>query len=199
MTMTEQAVPPLETSPDWAGAPTHRPPVPEVEVLSAAGTTVVLRDPTTGDALEAELVYTMLSLRQLEARFGSLAGVTDALPKPPPPGEAAPEVGDNMGPVFTTISDALAPGLQHVRVTNPDTQQRVRLGKDPELCAEWLDPGRIQEYVQAFSGALSKAFGALMRPGPTAPGSGLTPHSPGPSGSTSAPSPSAAPPSSSGP
>lgn len=195
------------------------PPPQAAEVLAAEGTTITL----AGDR-RVQLRYTMGSLRLLEARFGSLQGLdreistaangrpcpAHAEPEPHPDapgltrrspghGQAEPACDECVpqGAVFTALSDAIAPGLLHERVVHPDTGQQVRLGKDPDLVAEQLDPGRLQEYMDAWARAFSQAMANLGGRG-NAAGAAQAAPSPGLTGTTPPPSPSAAPTGSSG-
>lgn len=195
-------------------------PAQPADVLAAEGTTITLNDQR-----QVRLRYTMGSLRLLEQRFGSLQGLdreisTAANGKPctehstlepdpetpgltrrsPGHGQAAPDCQacEPPGAMFTALSDAIAPGLLHERVVHPDTGLPVRLGKDADLVAELLDPGRLQEYMDAWALAFQQAMANLGGRGNEG-GAAQTAPSPGPTGTTPAPSPSVAQTASSGP
>lgn len=152
----------------------------EAGVIAAEGVPIVLLLP---GPTEVRLRYSMASLRALEDRYGSLVRMSTALEGfAPKPGEDA-QPGDAA--IFGPIIDMITPGLLHVRTTDPDTGQPVRLGKRPDLVGEALDPGRLTEYLEALGAAIKEAFGVLGEglPDPTVPGPG-TIGSPGPAGIT---------------
>lgn len=186
------------------GAPVH-----PADALAADGKAITLTD---GRAVT--LQYTMGSLRLLETRFGSLQGMKAELdrgqhgqPCPehrepldeldvrsgdrkrtPGHGAAEPTCEACRPPtgLFTALSDAIAPALLHERVTHPDTGLQVRLGKDPDLVAELLTPGNLEEYMGAWAAAFGEAMANLGGSGNV--GAGQPPASPGPSGTTPPPS-----------
>jgi hypothetical protein len=171
------------------------PPETVVEQIAASGYPITLMSGQT-----VALRYSMLSLRRLEARFGSLVGISAELNKAQAAMNDAQQ-NDTLGasgPVFTILSDAVACGLVDVRVIHPDTGQRVRLGDDVELLMEQLDPSQLQQYLDAFARALGQAFGSLGKEIAanlqTAASSSL-----GDTGTTSQPSSQDAPMNSSGP
>lgn len=137
------------TPPDEQQAPPPLPPTPSDAVATPAGIPIRLIEGHT-----VHMRYSMASLRVLEARFGSLQGIQSAIKA----AQDGMETG-GRGPVMTVLSDAVAAGLLHVKVRNPDTGQVVRLGADTDLVMEQLDPGRLQEYVTGFAQALGAAFG----------------------------------------
>jgi hypothetical protein len=143
--------------PGISAAPEQPLPPSPSDVLAAPGQPIQLIDGAT-----VTLRYSMASLRRLEARFGSLRGIevqmkqaADVLRSTDP--EAA---SSSKGGIMTVLSDAIAPGLLHCRVTHPDTGATVRLGADQDLVMEQLDPGQLQNYTNAFAAALSQAFGS---------------------------------------
>lgn len=155
-------------------------PVTEADAIANDGTTVHLYDGTA-----VQLRYTMASLRALEARYGSIEDTAKAF-------DALLDGDSELGAIFTDLTDLIAPGLLHVRITDPDTGRIVKLGADLDLCAENLDVGRLAEYLTAVSRCLRQAFFALDsgsgKADPTEPPS--TAATPGPTGTTSPPSPS---------
>lgn len=141
-------------------APTTPTPQPEtvVETIAADGYPISLLS-----GQNVKLRYSMLSLRRLEARFGSLVGISAELNAAQ---TAMKDAQDNdalgmRGPVFTILSDAIACGLVHVKLRDPETQRIVRLGDATELLMEQLDPGQLQPYLDAFARALGQSFGTL--------------------------------------
>jgi hypothetical protein len=164
--------------------------VAPADALAAEGTTITL-----ANGAQVKLRYTMGSLRLLEARFGSLQGMQRVMDdasnggpceahRTPPPAEPGQQVRKTPGHgqadpeckaceqpegLFTALSDAIAPGLLHERVTHPDTGQTVRLGKDADLVAEHLIPGELQAYMSAWAAAFNEAMAALAGRG-NAPG-----------------------------
>lgn len=143
-----------ETTP---AAPTP-PPETVVETISADGYPIRL---LSGQSVNVR--YSMLSLRRLEARFGSLVGISAELNSAQREMDEAKDKDklDARGPVFTILSDAIACGLVHVKLRDPDTQRVVRLGDATDLLMEQLDPGQLQPYLDSFAKALGQAFGTL--------------------------------------
>jgi hypothetical protein len=168
-------------------------------VIAAKGNIIELYDYPA-----VSLRYSMASLRVLEARFGSLAGIQvellaakEALAKATEENQAGAR-----GPVFTILSDALAAGLLHVKAVHPDDGRTVRLGSDSALVHEQLNPEHLQAYMDAFGKALGEAFGSAGKAVGQAMKSTVAqppPLSPGGSGTTSPQSPSDAPIEPSGP
>lgn len=169
-------------------------PAPPATVLAAPGQPIQLIDGAT-----VRLRYSMASLRVIEARFGSIAGIQSEIKAAQDAMKDAQENGTQgaQGRVFTILSDAIAAGLLHVRVLDPDTGRMVRLGASTELVMEQLDPGQLQPYLDAFGTALAEAFGTTGEAVGAALTAAATP-SHGPFGTTSPPSPAGAPIGSSG-
>lgn len=209
-------------------------PMPELDIIRQtpppAGT-ITLVDGTTHT-----LRYSMDSIAALEDRFGSMQGImvevaaaqaamaaetAQRAEAAEHPGLAAqlPTKGARA-PMMTIMSDAIAAGLRHVRVPDPDWDPAayagmvlqpgqimprppmVRLGKSPELVREMLDGARLSEYMGAFAAAFGAAFGALLPPGvqdaPRAEGNAQLAPSPGGPGGTPPPSSAGGPPAGSG-
>jgi hypothetical protein len=134
--------------------PAEPPPQTVVEQLAQSGHPITLLS-----GQRVSLRYSMLSLRRLEHRFGSLGGISAELKAAQEGAQRAAdgEVGVSS-PVFTILTDTLAPGLLHVKVRD-DAQRVMRLGECGDALMEQLDPARLQQYVEAFATALSQAFG----------------------------------------
>lgn len=198
MTESTYAQPAGQAPAGASPAPVPQPQLHPADVIAADGTKITL-----ADGRVVELRYTIGSLRLLEARFGSLAGMQRAIdvasngrpcaahrvgesPQPDPECDSCTQ----QGSIFTVLADAIAPGLLHERVVHPDTGQHVRLGKDAELCAEQLDPGQIGPYMTAWASAFQQAVASLGNG--AAAVSAATPTSPyrGQSGTTQPQSPS---------
>lgn len=163
---------------------TTTPPETVVEQLAADGYPITL---SSGQTVRVR--YSMLSLRRLEARFGSLVGISAELNTAQAAMKEAQEhdtVG-MQGPIFTILSDAIACGLVDTRVVHPDTGRTIKLGDDSDLLMSQLDPSRLQEYLDAFARALAQAFGTLGKE-IAASMQAATSSSLGGTGSTSAPS-----------
>ena len=172
------------------------------DVLAARGCPIILMDGST-----VRLRYSMASLRELEARFGSLKGISieinaakRAMDDPSESIDASSSDPSSLpttaasAPLFSILSDALRAGLLHERRVDQYTGERYRLGADAERCDELLDPGQLQSYMEAFAAALQQAFGDLAgEAGRTAVEAAQRLSSPGASGTTSAPSSADAP------
>lgn len=133
-------------------------PEPVAETIAADGYPITL-----GNSQTVTLRYTMLSLRALERRFGSLVGLSAEINQAQRAMKDAQEndtVGA-QGPVFTILSDAIACGLLHVIVRDPLSGNNVRLGTSTDLLMGLLNPAQLQHYLDAFAKALGQAFGSM--------------------------------------
>ncbi|MEU0370641.1 hypothetical protein ABZ070_10310 [Streptomyces sp. NPDC006283] len=123
--------------------------------LIAEGSTVTLTDGTT-----VQLRYAFRALALLEARFGSIAAVQAAID--------STGQGAAFGPLLQIIgAGSVGPGgfEPHIREHQDAKGERkisgdivFRRRTDGVDLADLLDPGRLDEYVSAFSAALSKAL-----------------------------------------
>lgn len=122
--------------------------------LLAEGGTVTLTDGTA-----VPLRYSFRALALLEARFGSIGAVQDAID--------STGSGAAFGPLLQIIgAGSVGPGgfephlREHVDAKGKRTVSDIvfRRRTDGSDLADLLDPGRISEYTDAFSAALSKAL-----------------------------------------
>jgi hypothetical protein len=149
--------------------------------LLADGSTVQLTDGTT-----IQLRYSFRALALLEARFGSVAAVQEAID--------STGQGAAFGPLLQIIgAGSVGPGgfephiREHVDAKGKRTVSDIvfRRRADGVDLADLLDPGQLTDYVKAFSAALSKAL-AHRGNGPAPAISALTPGlTPGASSTTS--------------
>ncbi|MGW9299425.1 hypothetical protein ACWHA3_01180 [Streptomyces cyaneofuscatus] len=122
--------------------------------LLAEGGTVTLTDGTT-----VPLRYSFRALALLEARFGSIQRVQDAID------------GTGQGAAFGPLHQMIGAGCvgpggfePHIREYQDAKGDRriqdivYRRRTDGADLADLLDPGRMNEYVEAFSTSLSKAL-----------------------------------------
>lgn len=142
--------------------------------LLAEGGNVTLTDGTT-----VELRYSFRALALLEARFGSIGAVQSAID--------STGKGAAFGPLHQIIgAGSVGPGgfEPHIREYQDAKGERKMQGdivfrrrKDGADLADLLDPGRLDEYVSAFSAALSKALESRGKAAPavTDVTPGLTP------------------------
>ncbi|MFH9368068.1 hypothetical protein ACH4K8_20600 [Streptomyces anulatus] len=163
--------------------------------LLADGGTVDLTDGTS-----VPLRYSFRALALLEARFGSIGAVQDAID--------STGAGAAFGPLLQIIgAGTVGPGgfEPHIREYQDAKGERriqdivYRRRTDGTDLADLLDPGRLDAYTTAFSSALSKALESRggNAPGPTV--TDVTPGlTPGPSSTTSPSVPSTFHPASSG-
>lgn len=150
--------------------------------LLAEGGTVTLTDGT-----EVPLRYSFRALALLEARFGSIQKVQDAID--------STGGGAAFGPLHQVIGAAcVGPGgfEPHIReYQDAKGDRRVqdivyRRRTDGADLADLLDPGRMNDYVAAFSSALSKALESRGNDQATAVAiTDVTLPTPGPSSTTS--------------
>ncbi|MFF7561964.1 hypothetical protein ACFZB4_18575 [Streptomyces pseudovenezuelae] len=154
--------------------------------LLAEGGSVTLTDGT-----QTPLRYSFRALALLEARFGSVAAVQTAIDST---GEGAA-----FGPLAQIIGAGLVgPGgfephiREHVDVNGKRTVSDIvyRRRQDGTDLMDLLDPGRLSDYTNAFTAALSKALesrGNDAAPAVTTvvPGLGTQTPIPSPSSSTS--------------
>jgi hypothetical protein len=151
--------------------------------LLAEGGSVTLTDGT-----EPQLRYSFRALALLEARFGSVAAVQSAI--------------DTTGtrPAFGPIHQLIGAGLVGPGGFEPHLREHVdakgnrsvseivyRRRQDGQDLADLLHPGRLNEYVAAFSAAFSVALESLgnddgAAPAPAVP---VTTASPGLTSTTS--------------
>lgn len=122
--------------------------------LLADGGTVTLTDGSS-----VPLRYAFRGLALLEAKFGSIAAVQDAID--------STGQGAAFGPLLQIIGAALVgPGgfephiREHVDAKGTRTISDIvyRRRTDGANLADLLHPGRLTEYVTAFSAALAKAL-----------------------------------------
>lgn len=122
--------------------------------LLAEGGTVTLTDGT-----DVPLRYAFRGLALLEAKFGSIAAVQDAID--------ATGKGAAFGPLLQIIGAGMVgPGgfephiREHVDAKGGRTISDIvyRRRTDGANLADLLHPGRLEAYVAAFSAALSKAL-----------------------------------------
>ncbi|RSO40118.1 hypothetical protein DMH15_15970 [Streptomyces sp. WAC 06725] len=163
--------------------------------LLAEGGTITLTDGTS-----VSLRYSFRALALLEARFGSVAAVQDAID--------STGAGAAFGPLMQIIgAGALGPGgfEPHIREHQDAKGNRkvsdvvFRRRTDGADLADLLHPGRLDEYTRAFTAALEKALSSQGNDhaGPT-PAIPVTTVSPGLNASTSPSVPSTFSPVSSG-
>jgi hypothetical protein len=146
---------------------------------------------TLTDGTEVPLRYSFRALALLEARFGGidkLQQVIDSTGK-----------GAAFGPIAQVIgAGTVGPGgyEPHIREYQDTKGERrvqdivYRRRSDGVMLDDLLDPGRLDEYTSAFTGALSKALQNRSRGNDQAPPAetvtpGLEPASPGTNTSTS--------------
>lgn len=156
--------------------------------LAARGVPITLADGTT-----VTLRYSFRSISLLEEFFGSLARVQQALERE----SALMREGAKRVRLYRVLQEAIGPGLVHVRTTDPDTGERCRLGERPDLVGDLLDPARARAYIDAWTAAMTEAFGELYGralpdtsadpqvPQETAAAPATTVRSPGQTGTTS--------------
>jgi hypothetical protein len=122
--------------------------------LLAEGGTIHLTDGT-----DVPLRYSFRALALLEARFGSIAAVQSAID--------STGKGAAFGPLMQILgAGAVGPGgfEPHIReFQDAKGERRVqdivyRRRTDGTDLSDLLDPGRLSEYVNAFTAALSKAL-----------------------------------------
>ncbi|MFD9834504.1 hypothetical protein [[Kitasatospora] papulosa] len=162
--------------------------------LLAEGGTITLTDGTT-----VPLRYSFRALALLEARFGSIGAVQDAID--------GTGKGAAFGPLHQMIgAGSVGPGgfEPHIReFQDAKGERRVqdivyRRRTDGADLADLLDPGRMDEYVAAFSSSLAKALESRGNDGGPAVTDLSLPSTPGPSSTTSPSVPSTFHPASSG-
>ncbi|MFD5058259.1 hypothetical protein OHB49_28825 [Streptomyces sp. NBC_01717] len=165
--------------------------------LLAEGGTITLTDGT-----EVPLRYSFRALALLEARFGSIGAVQEAID--------STGGGAAFGPLHQILGAAIVgPGgfephlREHVDAKGKRTVSDIvfRRRTDGADLADLLDPGRLDAYVAAFSSALGKALEHRGNgPAPTVETvtPGLSLPTPGPSSTTSLSVPSTFHPASSG-
>ena len=152
--------------------------------LLAEGGTITLTDGT-----EVPLRYSFRALALLEARFGSINAVQSAID--------STGGGAAFGPLAQFIGAGMVgPGgfEPHVREYQDAKGERhvqdivYRRRQDGTDLLDMLDPGRLSDYTNAFTAALSKALesrGNDMGPAAETVTPGLTAPIPGASSSTS--------------
>lgn len=147
--------------------------------LLAEGGGVTLTDGTT-----VSLRYSFRALALLEARFGSIGAVQDAID--------ATGGGAAFGPLLQIIgAGSVGPGgfephlREHVDAKGKRTVSDIvfRRRIDGADLADLLDPGRVGEYTEAFAAALAKAL--ETRGNEAAPADVSLPPTPGPTSITS--------------
>lgn len=138
--------------------------------LQGAGTIIELAN---GD--EVELRYSMASLVAIEESFGNLARLTGVVMDAAGALEASQAVAAGKATdeqreldatyqghsLFRVLCDALAPGLLDVQVADPRTGEPIWLGENIGAVQRLLDPGRLREYLSAFSSTFARAFAQL--------------------------------------
>jgi hypothetical protein len=146
----------------------------------AIGHPIPLRDGTS-----PELMFTFRSLALLEARFGSVQGIQDAVDQ------------TGNGAAFGPILDLIGAGLvsagftPHVRHRQDASGHRTveeilyRRSSDGRELGDLMTPANIATYTESMQGAFAACFGTGQ--GNDA-GPALADPSPGPTSSTSAPS-----------
>ena len=162
----------------------------------------------TGETVR--LRYSMLSIEQLESRFGDLSGIIDhvegaasAMLAKERARAGTPADGDaelltkSTGAIFTELTAVLLPGLLDERATDPRTGELVWLEQRPDVAKRVLEVGYLKEYLEAFRTAFAQAFDTgEIGSGPAdppVPALHAVPASPGPIGTTSPAAPPAAP------
>ena len=150
--------------------------------LLAEGGTVTLTD---GDTVA--LRYSFRALALLEARFGSVAAVQDAID--------STGKGASFGPLMQMLGAGMVgPGgfEPHIREYQDTKGERhvaeivYRRRTDGANLADLLHPGRLGEYVEAFQAAFAKALESLGNDdAPTTAGASAETVSPGLSATTS--------------
>lgn len=151
--------------------------------LLAEGGTVTLTDGT-----EVPLRYSFRALALLEARFGSIQAVQEAID--------GTGKGAAFGPLHQIIgAGSVGPGgfephlREHVDAKGNRTVSDIvfRRRTDGTDLADLLDPGRLDDYVGAFTAALSKALESRGngRATTVATTDVSLPNTPGPSSTTS--------------
>ncbi|MEV6313361.1 hypothetical protein AB0M10_32830 [Streptomyces sp. NPDC051840] len=162
--------------------------------LLAEGGTVTLTDGTT-----VPLRYSFRALALLEARFGSIQAVQDAID--------GTGKGAAFGPLHQIIgAGSVGPGgfephlREHVDAKGKRTVSEIvfRRRTDGADLADLLDPGRLDDYVSAFTAALSKALESRGNGRSPEVTDVSLPSTPGPSSTTSLSVPSTFHPASSG-
>lgn len=164
--------------------------------LLADGGTVDLVDGTS-----VPLRYSMRALALLEARYGSVAAVQNAID--------STGNGAAFGPIIQLVgAGCVGPGgfEPHYREHQDAKGERKISGEivyrrrtDGADLADLLHPGRLSQYVEAFNAAFSKALESLGNDDATpAPGVPVETVSPGLSSTTSPSVPSASAPVTSG-
>ncbi|MFJ9754973.1 hypothetical protein [Streptomyces sp. NPDC101149] len=163
--------------------------------LLAEGGTVTLTDGT-----EVPLRYSFRALALLEARFGSVAAVQEAID--------TTGTKPAFGPIMQIVgAGTVGPGgfEPHFREHQDAKGERkisgdivYRRRKDGADLADLLHPGRLGEYVSAFNAAFSKALESLGNDDAPADGAAVTTVSPGLSSTTSPSVPSTSLPATSG-
>lgn len=164
--------------------------------LLAEGGTIHLTDGTS-----VPLRYSFRALALLEARFGSVAAVQDAIDatgKRPAFGPLLQMVG--AGCVGPGGFEPLVREYQDAKGERRVQDIVYRRRTDGTDLADLLHPGRLTEYISAFSAALGKALEDQARDGQGngQAGTPTTTVSPGPSATTSPSVPSTFLPTSSG-
>ncbi|NEB83973.1 hypothetical protein G3I43_07240 [Streptomyces anulatus] len=149
--------------------------------LLADGGTVDLTDGTT-----VPLRYSFRALALLEARFGSIQAVQDAID--------STGQGAAFGPLLQIIgAGCVGPGgfephiREHVDAKGKRTVSDIvfRRRTDGSDLADLLDPGRLDAYTTAFAAALSKALETRGNGAGPAVTDVSLPTTPGPSSTTS--------------
>ncbi|MFF7534872.1 hypothetical protein ACFZB2_38170 [Streptomyces bobili] len=139
--------------------------------LLAEGGTVTLTDGTA-----VPLRYSFRALALLEARFGSVGAVQQAID--------STGSGAAFGPLAQIIgAGTVGPGgfephiREHVDAKGVRTVSDIvyRRRTDGALLEDLLDPGRLDEYTRAFTAALSRALENRSRGNVPAPVTTVTP------------------------
>lgn len=128
---------------------------------------------------ELRLVYGMRALRSMEDRYGSVAGLQEAMQEL----HDKFTKGDGKVAAFGPVCDLIAPGLLH-------------LGYTEDQATDLLLPRHVGRYAEAMAAAMREAFPeetpvAGEQPG-NPPAQVSADRSPGPSGTTSQPAAMAA-------
>lgn len=127
---------------------------------------------------ELRLVYGMRALRAMEDRYGSVAGLQEAMQEL----HDRFTKGDGKVAAFGPVCDLIAPGLLH-------------LGYTEDQATDLLLPRHVAKYAEAMAAAMREAFPEeTPAPGgiPNPPAQASESRSPGPSGTTSQPAATAA-------
>ena len=150
--------------------------------LLADGGTVTLTDGT-----EVSLRYSFRAIALLEARFGSVTAIQDAID--------TTGTRPAYGPIMQLVgAGCVGPGgfEPHFREHQDAKGERkisgdivYRRRTDGADLADLLHPGRINEYVSAFSAAFSKALASLGNDDAPTAGAAVETVSPGLSSTTS--------------